>query len=167
MKLWFTLNTDAGMSPQPAGSAWYVAMKIADPPPATTFHYAGVHMAWSGATPTFESYIPAAGNSGAVDGRFVTAGSTKPAEAQSSYVTPFNKVVIVVKATDLGVSPGLHPGDVIAGFLSGTSQSTDPANIGAGATEVYDFMPNSGSFMGTYTVGNSFDCDVIFRNGFQ
>jgi len=29
-------------------------------------------------------------------------------------------------------------------------------------------MPNSSSFMGgPYVVGNSFDCDVIFRNGFE
>lgn len=163
IKLWFTLKTDAGQSPQPPGSAWYVAMKIADATP-TGFHYRAVHMAWSGSTPTFESYTPGANNSGGVDGRFVEAGSTKPAEAESSYVTPFDTVVVVVKASDLD----LNPGDVIMGFVSGSAQTTDPVGVGAGATEVYDFMPNSSSFMGgPYVVGNSFDCDVIFRNGFE
>ena len=28
-------------------------------------------------------------------------------------------------------------------------------------------MPNSQRYMGSYSVGNSFDCDVIFRNGFE
>ena len=163
MKLVFTLNTDAGTSPQPAGSAWYVAMKIADPSPATTFHYRGVHMAWSGAAPTFESYIPSPNSSGPVDGRFVTAGSTVPADASSSYVTPFDKVVIVIKASDLG----LNSGDVITGFVSGSSQTTDAGGVGSGATVVYDGMPNSLTFMSSYTVGNSFDCDVTFRNGFE
>jgi hypothetical protein len=163
VKLWFTLNTDAGQAPQPPGSAWYVAMKIADATPAG-FHYRAVHMAWSGSTPTFESYTPGTNSSGGVDGRFVTPGSTQPAEAASSYVTPFNTIVIVVKASDLG----LNPGDVIVGFVSGSAQTTDPGGIGIGATEVYDFMPNSASFLGgPYTVGNSFDCDVIFRNGFD
>src|SRR5437667_356833 len=83
------------------------------PAPATTFHYRGVHMTWNGPTPTFESYIPGANNSGGTDGRFVDS-VIGPAEADSSYASPFTKVVIVVKASDLG----LNPGDTIAGFLS-------------------------------------------------
>src|SRR5204862_5933048 len=101
-------------------------MKIADPAPATPFHYRAVHMAWSDTTPVFESYTPSGNTSGGVDGRFVTPGSQMPAEAGSSYVSPFDKVVIVVKASDLG----LNPGDVISGFVAGGSQSSDPANIG-------------------------------------
>jgi len=162
-KLVFTLNTDPGQSPQAPGSAWYVAMKIADPAPATTYHYRAVHMAWAGSSPTFESYTPGASNSGAVDGRFVEPGTTKPAEAGSSYAAPYDKVVIVVKASDLG----LNPGDQIAGFLAGTAQSTDALSIGIGATNLYDSMPNSLSYMSPYTVGHSFDCDVIFRNGYE
>src|SRR5439155_24537805 len=121
-RLVFTITTDNGQTPQPTGSAWYVAMKLVN---GATTTYKGVHMAWkptSPATPTFESYTPGANNSGGVDGRFVTPGSTKPAEASSSYASPFNKVVIVVKANDLGLSPG----DTISGFVSGVSQSTDP-----------------------------------------
>src|SRR5207302_11085217 len=106
VRLAFTINTNNGESPQPVGSSWYVAMKIADPAPATTFHYRGVHMTWNGTTPVFESYTPSANNAGGVDGRFVTAGSTKPADASSSYAAPFTQVVLVVKASDLGLKPG-------------------------------------------------------------
>ena len=154
VRLAFTINTDAGESPQPAGSAWYVAMKVPDPAPATTFHYRGVHMAWPGLTPVFESYTPGANASGGIDGRFVTPGTTRPAETSSSYAKPFNKVVIVVKASDLGLSPGY----TISGFVSGVSQSSDPANIGAGATALYDQMPDSLAFTGTYTVQSNQLC---------
>jgi len=151
VRLVFTITTDNGQSPQPTGSAWYVAMKIGA-------GYKGVHMAWnptSPTMPTFESYTPGPNNSGGVDGRFVVPGSQKPAEATSSYITPFNKVVIVVKASDLG----LNPGDTITGFVSGVSQSTDPGSIvGAGATALYDMMPDSLAFTalhGPYTVDSN------------
>ena len=151
VRLVFTINTDPGQSPQPTGSAWYVAMRIGS-------GFKGVHMAWKPASPTtpiFESYTPAPNASGGVDGRFVTAGSQKPAEATSSYISPFNKVVIVVKASDLG----LNPGDIINGFVSGVSQSTDPgATVGRGATALYDMMPDSLAFTGTYTVNSNQVC---------
>jgi hypothetical protein len=150
-RLVFTITTDNGQSPQPTGSAWYVAMKIGA-------NYKGVHMAWkptSPTTPIFESYTPGANNSGGVDGRFVTPGTEVPAEATSNYIAPFNQVIIVVKASDLG----LNPGDVINGFVSGVSQSTDPGSmVGAGATALYDMMPDSLAFTGSYTVDNNQVC---------
>jgi hypothetical protein len=149
VKLAFTLNTDNGQSPQPAGTAWYVAMKIADPAPATTFRYRGVHMAWNGTTPVFESYTPSPNSGGGVDGRFVTAGSQKPADPSSTYAAPFNKVVIVVKASDLGLAPG----DTIAGFVSGVSQTA-----GGTITALYDQMPDSLTFSGSYTVRDNRLC---------
>ena len=162
VRLVFTITTDNGESPQPTGSAWYVAMKIPGndplPAPQTGFHYRGVHMAWlptAPTTPTFESYTPGANNAGGVDGRFVTPGSQKPAEASSNYISPFNKVVIVVKASDLG----LNPGDTISGFVSGVSQSTDPGSlVGAGATALYDDMPDGLAYTGSYTVDNNQVC---------
>src|SRR5438094_7019034 len=129
-------------------------MKIPDPAPATSFHYRAVHMAWPGLTPVFESYIPGANSGGGIDGRFVTPGTTRAAETSSSYASPFNKVVIVVKASDLG----LNPSDAISGFVSGVSQSSDPANIGAGATALYDQMPDSLSFAGSYIVNDNSVC---------
>jgi len=160
--LTFTLHTDAGQSPQPPGSAWYVAMKVADPAPASTFHYVAVHMAWTGSSPTFESYVPGANTNGDVDGRFVEPGSTKPA-LSGSYDAPYDTIVITVAASDLGLAHGDH----IVGFIAGSAQTTDPVGIGAGATQLYDAMPNSTSFMGAYTIGNSFDCDVVFRDSFE
>jgi hypothetical protein len=149
VKLVFTLNTDAGRSPQPPSSAWYVAFKIADPAPATTFRYRGVHMVWNGTTPVFESYTPAPNSGGTVDGRFVTTGSTVPADPGSSYAAPFNKVVIVVTASQLGLAPG----DRIAGFVAGVSQAVPGA-----ATALYDQMPNSLGFSGAYTVRDNRLC---------
>ena len=154
VRLVFTIDTDAGESPQPPGSAWYVAMKIADPPPATTSHYAAVHMAWTGVAPVFESYVPGASNNGSVDGRFVTPGTTKPAEAQSVYAAPFDRVILVVKASDLGLASG----DTISGFVSGVAQTTDPAGIGIGATGLYDQMPDSLAYAGSFTVQNNQLC---------
>ena len=100
-------------------------------------------MTWKPATPTtpiFESYEPGPNAVAPIhyDGRFVTPGTERPAEATSNYIAPFNQVIIVVKASDLG----LNPGDVISGFVSSATQSSDPLNVGAGATCLYDSMPN-------------------------
>jgi len=150
-RLVFTINTwDNGQSPQPTGSAWYVAMKV--PTSADPSGFKAVHMAWlatSPTTPTFESYTPAPNGSGGVDGRFVKAGSQKPAEATSNYIAPFNQVIIVVKASDLG----LNPGDTISGFVSGVSQTA--ANT---VTCLYDDMPDGLGYTGSYTVDNNQFC---------
>ena len=144
-RLVFTINTDNGQAVQPAGSAWYVAMQIVN---GADVRYKGVHMAWEGPTPTFRSYTPGANNAGGVDGRFVD-GELKAAEAGSSYAAPYNKVVIIVKASDLG----LGAGDTIGGFVAGVSQTTDPGGtVGAGATALYDQMPDSLGFTGNYTI---------------
>ena len=149
IRLAFTINTDPGQSPQPIGSSWYVAMKIPDPAPLQTFHYRAVHMTWNGTTPIFESYTPAPNGSGGIDGRFVTAGSQRPAEPTSGYAPPYNKVVIVVKASDLG----LNSGNTISGFVSGVSQTG-----GGLITELYDQMPDSLAFTGSYTVNDNQVC---------
>src|SRR5262249_48722846 len=53
----------------------------------------------------------------------------------------------------------LNPGDTITGFVAGVSQSTDPGSIaGAGATALYDQMPNSLAFTGSYTVLDNSVC---------
>ena len=160
-RLVFTLTTDPNPTgTEPSGSAWYVAMKIPGPDPAVAgdnsdFHYRGVHMAFQNpSTPTFESYTPSGNTSGGVDGRFVKPGSQKPAEPGSNYNAAGGKVTIIVKASDLT----LKPGDTIAGFVSGVSQSSDPANIGKGATALYDQMPDSLSFANSYVVGFNRTC---------
>jgi hypothetical protein len=151
-RLVFTITTDNGQSPQASGEAWYVAMKVGS-------GYKGVRMAWkatSPTTPVFESYTPAPNGSGGVDGRFVTAGSEKPLEASSSYQSPYNQVILVVKASDLG----LNPGDVISGFVVATEQSTNVNDPGTspGAAALFDMAPDSLAFTGMYTVENNETC---------
>jgi hypothetical protein len=151
-RLYFTITTDNGQSPQASGTAWYVAMKIGA-------NYKAVRMAWKAASPTvpiFESYTPGANSSGGVDGRFVIAASEKAAEPTSNYLPPFNQVIIVVKASDLG----LNPGDTISGFVSGSELSTNPNDPGVspGAAGLFDEMPNGLGFTGTYTVDNNQVC---------
>src|SRR5437762_13510623 len=114
-----------------------------------TTTYKGVHMTWNGTTPMFESYTPSPNGSGGVDGRVVTAGSQRPAEPSSGYAPPYNKVVIVVKGSDLG----LNAGDTISGFVSGVSQTG-----GGLITELYDQMPDSLAFTGSYTVNDNQVC---------
>ena len=147
LKLYFVLDTDAGQSPQPPNTAWYVAMKIADPPPAETFHYRAVHLAWdTNQVPIFESYEPSTNLSGGTDGRFVLAGSTKPADG--SYAAPFDQVVIAPKLKDLGLAPG----DRLVGFVSAVSLNA------VRATELIDQMPDSLDFKGSYTIASNQAC---------
>ena len=149
----FVINTDAGVSPQPAQSSWYVSMKIER---GATVLYRAVRMYWGGPTPTFESYTP--GPNGATppgfDGRFVTAGSQKPADVGSSYVAPFNRVVIVVKTSDLG----LVPGDTVTGFVSAVTQTTSPAPGLPAVTATIDEMPNGVVYTNGHTIVDNQFC---------
>lgn len=151
LKFVFTLNTEP-ITATPAGSGWYIALKIPDAAANGGFRYSGVRMDGGAAGPTFSSYVPGANTSGGVDGRFVA--SSKPADPASNLDSAHGKITIVVTATDLG----LKPGDVIAGFVSGSSQSTDPGLGLPKATEVVDSMPDSLSFTGTYTVNANVVC---------
>ena len=140
----FTLTTTNGQSPQPAGAIWYVSMKIGS-------SYKGVRMSWNGPNPTFESYTPAPDSEGNVDGVFVTPGTLKPAEVGSSYVAPFNKIVIIVKASDLGFSEGT----VINGFTAGVWQSV--ATPAGSVACPHDAMPNGFAYDGGHVaVSNQF-----------
>jgi len=148
VKLKFLIQTDVGQSPQPLASRWYVSMKMPDG------KVRGVHMAWRSTTPSFESYTASASTGGTVDGRFVDSTTIKPAEPESKYEPDKGLITIVVKATDLG----LKPGDVIAGFNSASTQSTDVANIGRGATGTYDEMPDSLNHINPLTFGGNAAC---------
>lgn len=149
VKLIFRINTDPGTTPQPPGSAWYVSMKTPD----GKVH--GVHMAWSGATPRFESYVAAPSNGGVTDGRFVDETTIKPAEPESHYDPAAGVIEIVVKPADLGLAPGA----AISGFNSAVTQTTDPAGIGLpAATDTYDEMPDSLTHTGAFTFGGNAAC---------
>jgi hypothetical protein len=52
----------------------------------------------------------------------------------------------------------LNPGDKIAGFVSGSTQTTDLTGTTPGATEVWDSMPDSLTFTGSYTVNSNQVC---------
>jgi hypothetical protein len=153
-KFVFTIRTDpniAGVTPP--GSGWYVAMKIADPAASSKFRYAGARMDGSASGPTFSSYVPGANLSGGVDGRFVD--SSKPADPASNYDAASGKITIVIKASDLGFTPGTK----VLGFVSGTTQTTAVVGGVPGATEVYDSMPDSLTFSGSgYTVNENATC---------
>lgn len=155
-KLIFTLKTDPAVgATHPTGSGWYLAMKLAgndpEPAPQTGFHYRGVRMEYtSPATPSFFYYTPGSNSSGGVDGRFVDSETAAP----GSYDPATGTITITLNASDLG----LNPGSQILGFVSGSSQTTDPTNGLAGATEVWDSMPNSLAFAGSYTVTDNQNC---------
>ena len=149
IQLVFTIKTDpAASSVHPVGSAWYLAMKV---PGATagTFRYVGVRME-GGATNTFFWYVPGANTSGGVDGRFVNSKTSAP----GSYDPTTGTITITVLASDLGLSVG----STILGFVSGSTQTTDPTEMVAGATEVWDPMPDSLAFVGSYTVASNQTC---------
>jgi hypothetical protein len=148
VKLVFRIQTDPGQSPQPPASAWYVSMKMPDG------KVRGVHMAWRGPTPDFESYVASPSTGGGTDGRFVNTATIKPAEPESKYEPNKGLITIVVKASDLG----LKPGDVIGGFNSAVTQSTDVANIGRGGTTTYDEMPNGLVHTGSFSFGGNAAC---------
>lgn len=145
VKITFRINTDPGISPQPAGSSWYVSMKMPDG------KVRGVHMTWNGPDPTFESYIAEPNSGGTTDGRFIDPASVKPAEPESNYDPAHGIIDIVVKASDLG----LNPGDVIGGFNAAVSQ-TEPV-VGV-LTTTYDQMPDSLAHTDTFTFTGNAAC---------
>ena len=59
-----------------------------------------------------------------------------------SYDPTDGTIQFTVNASDVA----LNTGTVIQGFIAGSSQSSDVANIGAGATEVYDGAPDGLAF---------------------
>ncbi len=85
--LTFTINTyDNGIAAQPAGSAWYVAMKIVN---GMTTRYAGVRMEGTGTGVAFYSYVPGGNSNGAVDGRFVDSKNPATGSYAMQPISPF------------------------------------------------------------------------------
>ncbi len=152
IRLAFTIKIDPTVAAaQAPGTFYYVAMKFVN---GTTTTYKGVRMVYSGATPTFESYTPSGNSSGAVDGRFVMTGSSVPAEASSNYNPSTGNILIVVKASDLGLSVG----SAINGFVSGVAQPANPSGLLVNAVALYDQMPDSLAYTGSYVVTPNAAC---------
>jgi PKD repeat protein len=155
IKLIFTIKTDPDTSFTTAktpGAGWYLAMKVPDSTQTSGFRYTGVRMDAGATGPTFSSYVPGTNSSGGTDGRFVD--SSKPANGASSYDPNTGTITIVVPISDLGLSVGSQ----VVGFVAGSTQTSDVANVGAGATEVWDGMPDSLAFVGSYTVASNQTC---------
>ncbi|MBV9009917.1 MAG: hypothetical protein JO354_12250 [Verrucomicrobia bacterium] len=129
-----------GTASKVPGSAWYLAMKLVN---GSTTTYTGVRME-GGATPAFYYYTPSGNTSGTVDGRFVASKTA----TTGSYNPTTGIITINATASQLGLATGT----VIQGFVAGSTQTTDVAGTGAGATEVWDSMPDSLAFTNTYTV---------------
>jgi len=148
VKLRFQVNTDPGLANQPPGSNWYVSFKEPD----GKVHGVRMFYPLGAVSPSFESYIAAANSSGTVDGRFVLAGSEKPADPSSFYDFNDGVIVIVVPLTDLGLSPG----NVIGGFDSAAVQSVStPAGSVA---ETVDEMPDGLSYQGSFVINADSAC---------
>jgi PKD repeat protein len=149
LMLRFELDTDPGVSQQPPGSYWYVSFREPD----GTVH--GVRM-WfdpnAPSTPTFQSYVAQGNTQGAVDGRFVQSGTTKPADPSSFYDPTTGTIVIDVAASDLGLSPG----DTINGFNAASVEGVDTA--AGGLAQTYDEMPDGLAYQGTYPVESNDAC---------
>ncbi|HET7569026.1 MAG TPA: PKD domain-containing protein [Gammaproteobacteria bacterium] len=150
-KLRFQINTDPGQTLQLPGSYWYVSFKTPD----GTIH--GVRMFYpqlstTSATPQFESYVASPNSSGTTDGRFVQAGSEKPADPSSFYDAANGVIVIIVPIADLG----LQAGDTIGGFNAAVVQSVNTPVTGLG--ETVDEMPDGLAYQGSYTVSSNDQC---------
>jgi hypothetical protein len=155
IKFIFTIVTDPDpnfTTAKTPGAAWYLAIKVPDSTQTFGFRYTGVRMDATTNGPTFSSYVPSTNLSGGTDGRFVD--SSKPADPSSNYDPNTGTITIVVSASDLQ----LNPGDKIAGFVAGSTQTTDVGGAGTGATEVWDGMPDSLAFVGSYTVNSDQSC---------
>jgi len=163
LMLAFDIQTDPGQSPQTPNTFWYVSMKIAAPTPSdpSAVRYKSVRMIAGATGNTFESYTPGASRAGTVDGRFYDASTAMPADPSSSYISPFDHIRIVVKASDLG----LNPGDNILGFNSASAQQV-LLPTGGGAVETFDQMPDSLAYTRPYTVRANALCapDIIFQD---
>ncbi len=112
----------------------------------------GVRMAVDGqGTASFFSYVPGENNDGGVDGRFVSAGSERPANAQSYYDD--TEIVIFVRPQDIGL---FEPGQKLTGFNAATTLSVGVS--GAGVSGTMDEMPDGLGRSGEFTYLSDEDC---------
>lgn len=103
---------------------------------------------------SFFSYVAGASNAGGIDGRFVTAGSEKPAEAGSEFGAD-GVITIIVKASNIGITGA---GQTLGPFNVATTQSTpvglvaftvDEAPTGLGRDGFFDIQASCGGKSGS------------------
>ena len=146
-QLRFRITTDPGGVPNQA-TAWYVSFNAPDG------QVRGVRMTGTAdGQPVFQSYLAGASSGGIRDGRFVA--STKPALPASSFDSAKGEIVIWVPVVDVGVTA---PGQSLIGFNAGVTITTDPADLGAGATFVDDEMPDGLGRQSSHVVHDNVPC---------
>lgn len=125
--LTFTIKTAGFSGPAlPPNAAWFASFENAD----GSIYGVRLQSDPTGAESYF-SYRPGANNSGGVDGRFVEAGTEKPAEGSFS---ADGTITITLKASAVGMEPGTGLGP----FNGGTVQSVPEGLVAA----VVDGMPS-------------------------
>ncbi|HET7746166.1 MAG TPA: PKD domain-containing protein, partial [Vicinamibacteria bacterium] len=132
LNLSFQLKTNGAGLALPPDTSWFVSFRN-----AANKAYAVRMITNSAGTPRFESYLVAAGSSGAYRGEFVS-GTPKPALAGSGYAPDTGLITIVVRAADVGVGPGEAFHTILAAAAKITSL------VAATASSMLDLMPDSG-----------------------
>lgn len=137
--LTFTLKLASAPGPTlPPNAGWYSSFETPD---GVIY---GVRMQTNdSATPRLFSYIVAPSNGGQTDGRFIAAGSEKPAEAGSGISG--DTITLIVKASRIGLS---EPGQTLGPFNAASTQQAavaglrvDTAPDGDGRDGFYDVQP--------------------------
>nr|MBV6628758.1 hypothetical protein [Oceanococcus sp. HetDA_MAG_MS8] len=103
---------------------------------------------------SFFSYVAGANNDGGVDGRFVEAGSERPANSASTFDAS-GEVVIFVRPQDIGL---LNPGETLTGFNAATTIGVSDPVVGVGVAGTADTMPNGLSRSGIWTFMSDEEC---------
>ena len=103
---------------------------------------------------SFFSYVAGANNDGGIDGRFVEAGSERPANSASSFDSS-GEIVIFVRPQDIGL---LNPGETLTGFNAATTFGVSDPVVGVGVAGTADTMPNGLSRSGIWTFLSDKDC---------
>jgi hypothetical protein len=137
-KLVFTIKVQSLATPLTPNSFYYTTFTIDGAAPAAgTVHGVRMIVDATGMSATFESYVADAGGASTYDGRFVVAGSSKPALAGSNF-TPDGTITIIVSPSDVGVpaTDGTHKLTNWNGAVALTA--------GGVITAIADGMPSTG-----------------------
>lgn len=95
------------------------------------------------------------GDGGITDGRFVEAGTERPAAAGSGF-TPDGEILIIVRPQDLNL---LFPGDRLAQFNAGITLTIGADAVGS-LTDILDAMPDDLVRQGGFRYQARVDCPL-------
>lgn len=146
--LTFRILTDGSGAALPPAAAWFSSFETPD----GVVYGVRLQTGPTGAESYF-SYVAAPNNAGGIDGRFVTAGSEKPAEAGEFGAD--GVISITVKASNIGISGA---GQTLGPFNAATTQSTpvgvvaftvDEAPAGLGRDGFFDIQASCGGKSGS------------------